>query len=268
MSRNYIRNHLLPDIRKRLNPQIDDALIRLGSVARIDLELLDQLAEKAIKTCVKQTPGGKFELVLSKLCGYDGAVQRRILRHCFRELLSSDQVPDREVVERLIDFIGQEGKNISLPGRLIAKTEAGRLVLYSRAKLKFHHKFELGKKCKLLLPRLTFNGRSDDGSLKELVKAVHSRRITVDWEAVFPPLVVRSIKPGDRFRPLGMSGSKKISDFLIDNKVPEHKRDEIALVCDSKGIIWVTGYQIDDRVKLTLDTRKVLFLEFSQRRKD
>ena len=268
MSRNYIRNHILTDIRKRLNPQIDEALVRLGSVAKIDLDLLDRLAEKAIRQSVRQTPGGKFELVLSNLCTYDGAVIRRVLRHCLKRLSSSNLAPDREVVERVIALIDQEGKKISLPGRLVARNEARKLMLYQRARLKFRQALEPGKVCRLVLPKLTFKGRAVDGSLKDLVRKTHSRRIAIDCEAVVPPLIVRSIEPGDRFRPLGMSGSKKISDFLIDDKVSEHRRDEIALVCDSKGIVWVAGHQIDDRVKLTYDTRKVLFLEFSRRKKD
>lgn len=268
MSRNFIRNNLLRDIRKRLNPQVDEALVRLGELVKIDLNLLDRLAQAATRKCVRLTPGGKFELVLSRLSGYDGAVQRRLIRHCLRQLSPSNLAPEREVVERLIDLIGQDGMKISLPGRLTAKTETGKLFLYLAAKLKFSEAFEPGRRCKIPLPRLTFRARVADGSLVDLVRKARSRRITIDWQAVSPPLVVRSVKPGDRFQPLGMSGSKKISDFLIDTKWPEPKRDEVALVCDRKGIVWVAGHQIDDRVKLTRETRKVLFLEFSRRNQD
>lgn len=268
MSRNFIRNNLLRDIRKRLNPQVDEALVRLGELVKIDLNLLDRLAQAATRKCVRLTPGGKFELVLSRLSGYDGAVQRRLIRHCLRQLSPSNLAPEREVVERLIDLIGQDGMKISLPGRLTAKTETGKLFLYLGAKLKFSEAFEPGRRCKIPLPRLTFRARVADGSLVDLVRKARSRRITIDWQAVSPPLVVRSVKPGDRFQPLGMSGSKKISDFLIDTKWPEPKRDEVALVCDRKGIVWVAGHQIDDRVKLTRETRKVLFLEFSRRNQD
>lgn len=268
MSRNFIRNNLLRDIRKRLNPQVDEALVRLGELVKIDLNLLDRLAQAATRKCVRLTPGGKFELVLSRLSGYDGAVQRRLIRHCLRQLSPSNLAPEREVVERLIDLIGQDGMKISLPGRLTAKTETGKLFLYLGAKLKFSEAFEPGRRCKIPLPRLTFRARVADGSLVDLVRKARSRRITIDWQAVSPPLVVRSVKPGDRFQPLGMSGSKKISDFLIDTKWPEPKRDEVALVCDRKGIVWVAGHQIDDRVKLTRETKKVLFLEFSRRNQD
>lgn len=265
MSRNFIRNKLLKAVRKHLNPQVDNALVRLGDLTRIDLSLIDRLAQEALGRCVRLTPGGKFELVLSRLSRYDGAVQRRLLRHCLRELSPSKMAPDREVVERLLALIGQKGKPVSLPGRLMARLDADKLFLYPRARLKFCQALEPGEICKLSRPRLTFKGRVADGSLNDLVSKPRSRRITIDWQAIAPPLLVRSVKPGDRFRPLGMSGSKKISDFLIDAKVPEPVRDEVALVCDTEGIVWIAGHQIDDRVKLTRKTRKVLSLEFSRK---
>ena len=76
-----------------------------------------------------------------------------------------------------------------------------------------------------------------------------------------PPLVVRPRRPGERFFPLGAPGSKKLSDFLTDEKVDPRERRNIAVLCDQLGPIWVIGYRIDDRVKLTSQTRRVLHLE-------
>ena len=52
-------------------------------------------------------------------------------------------------------------------------------------------------------------------------------------------------------------------DFLIDEKVPRHKRDMLPLVCDGEGIIWVAGVRISDRCRVGGNTRKVLFLKFT-----
>ncbi|MBV6646125.1 MAG: tRNA lysidine(34) synthetase TilS, partial [Cyclobacteriaceae bacterium] len=72
------------------------------------------------------------------------------------------------------------------------------------------------------------------------------------------PLTIRLWKPGDRFVPLGMQGEKKVSDLLVDLKVPiTTKRSVLVLESDGK-ICWVLGYRIDDRFKLTPDTAKVL----------
>jgi len=82
----------------------------------------------------------------------------------------------------------------------------------------------------------------------------------VDFYAVRPPLVVRGRRAGERFFPLGAPGSKKLSDFLTDAKVSPKDRERVAVLCDQLGPIWVIGYRIDDRVKLTGLTRKVLHI--------
>jgi tRNA(Ile)-lysidine synthase len=71
---------------------------------------------------------------------------------------------------------------------------------------------------------------------------------------------VRGRRPGDRFFPLGAPGSKKLSDFLTDNKVAPRERERVAILCDHLGPIWVIGHRIDERVKLTALTERVLHL--------
>jgi tRNA(Ile)-lysidine synthase len=172
------------------------------------------------------------------------------------------------VVERLIELVDQEGKKLSLPERLTALNEAGKLALYRQGRLTFKQNLILGKLGRLQIPRLNFKARVADGGLSSIITQLRSRKVAVDLERVSLPLVVRSLKPGDRFRPLGMAGSKKLSDYLIDAKWPAYLRDEVALVCDQKGIVWVAGLQIEDRVKITSKTKRVLFLEFSRRNQD
>jgi tRNA(Ile)-lysidine synthase len=82
----------------------------------------------------------------------------------------------------------------------------------------------------------------------------------LDCDAIHPPLIVRSRQPGDRFWPLGAPGTRKLSDFLIDAKVGPAARDKVALLCDQLGPVYVIGYRIDERVKLTSNTKKVLHL--------
>ncbi len=83
----------------------------------------------------------------------------------------------------------------------------------------------------------------------------------LDNEKLTFPLMLRKWKKGDYFYPLGMKGKKKISDFLIDNKVPLTDKKNIWLLCSGKDIAWVVGHRIDDRYKITPLTREIFFLE-------
>lgn len=85
----------------------------------------------------------------------------------------------------------------------------------------------------------------------------------VDLEQAGTVLRVRGREPGDRFRPLGMSGSKKLQDFFVDEHVPLEKRDSVPLVTTAAGaIVWVVGMRIDERFKVTPGTSTAIRLQF------
>jgi tRNA(Ile)-lysidine synthase len=78
-------------------------------------------------------------------------------------------------------------------------------------------------------------------------------------------MVLRSWSEGDAFVPLGMKTKKKISDFFVDAKIPIYEKHQIPILETKDGeVVWVCGQRIDDRFKITGDTKRVLKLEFSR----
>jgi tRNA(Ile)-lysidine synthase len=75
------------------------------------------------------------------------------------------------------------------------------------------------------------------------------------------PLVWRTWKAGDYFVPLGMHQEKKLSDFLIDLKIPFNQKADITVLESGGNIIWVVGFRLSDRFKVTPDTKQVLVIE-------
>ena len=71
-------------------------------------------------------------------------------------------------------------------------------------------------------------------------------------------LLLRLWQPGDKFRPLGMNGNQKISDFLINNKVNIFDKDQQAVLTADDQIIWVCGYRIDDSVRIIGSTKNII----------
>jgi tRNA(Ile)-lysidine synthase len=87
----------------------------------------------------------------------------------------------------------------------------------------------------------------------------------LDLQQTGDQLLLRGRQRGDRFQPLGMAGkSKSLNAFLIDAKVPQHIRDRLPLVVSTTDIVWVAGYRIDERAKITERTREVLHLRFAK----
>jgi tRNA(Ile)-lysidine synthase len=78
-------------------------------------------------------------------------------------------------------------------------------------------------------------------------------------------LTVRSRRPGDRLRPLGLGGEKKLQDILVDAKVPARERNAVPLACVGDQIAWVAGHCIDERYAVAPTSRRAIHLTASRR---
>ncbi len=96
----------------------------------------------------------------------------------------------------------------------------------------------------------------------EIVKS--SKIACLDMDTLEFPLLIRKWQQGDYFQPLGMSGFKKLSDFLIDEKIPVHKKENTWLLCSGQKVVWIIGHRIDDRFKITQETRQVFKIEIKK----
>jgi tRNA(Ile)-lysidine synthase len=83
-----------------------------------------------------------------------------------------------------------------------------------------------------------------------------------DLRRIELPLVARSWCEGDRFVPFGLSGSKKVHDIFIDEKVPISRRSRIPIISDGEGIIWIAGIRRGDRARITDQTQTILKITY------
>lgn len=95
-----------------------------------------------------------------------------------------------------------------------------------------------------------------------------SNMAALDYDRISFPVMLRHWKPGDIFRPLGMKGSKKISDFLINSKVSLPDKENIWVLESDKNIAWVVNHRIDDRFRITPQTNQIFLLEYKSTNPD
>ena len=111
----------------------------------------------------------------------------------------------------------------------------------------------------------------NDGKLRVTIKDMPVRQpskersvATLDATAAMFPLTLRPVRAGDRFTPFGMSGSKLVSDYLKDRKVEPLERHQQLVVTNGTGqIVWLVGRTIDERCKITENTKKVIEIKKS-----
>ncbi len=103
---------------------------------------------------------------------------------------------------------------------------------------------------------LTYEQITNDCSF---VMDTSNRVAQLDYEKLTFPLQIRKWQAGDRFHPLGMKGSKLLSDFFVDQKMTNRQKEECyVLVTSDDTIVWVVGRRIDDRYKVTDKTKTIL----------
>ncbi len=93
----------------------------------------------------------------------------------------------------------------------------------------------------------------------------NSNIAAIDAELLSYPLSIRTWQQGDYFYPLGMKTRKKLSDFFIGQKVPLHHKDQVPVLVNGNGdIIWVAGFRVDNRYKITPGTKKISIFELTE----
>lgn len=93
-----------------------------------------------------------------------------------------------------------------------------------------------------------------------LIDKNNRKKAYFDFDKLNLPLLIRPWKTGDKFMPFGMNNFKKISDFLIDEKLSLFEKEDIKVVENKNDIIWVLGYRADNRYKITKSSKKILVL--------
>ena len=98
-------------------------------------------------------------------------------------------------------------------------------------------------------------------SLEEFEMIKSPQVACLDFDLLEFPLLIRKWQQGDYFQPLGMTGFKKVSDFFIDEKLPLHEKENTWIMCSGNKIVWIMGQRIDNRFKVTPQSKQVLKIE-------
>jgi tRNA(Ile)-lysidine synthase len=259
--RNQVRHRALPLLRK-LQPDITAALARLAEVLRAEDEVLSELATSTFHS-LDQGTGENVCFDLEEFRLLPLALQRRVLREGIT-LVKGDLLDlSFERIEAALELSreGTVGSVAELATNLVAELE------YDRLRIGAPRKPARGQ----MLPReLPVPGAVAIPEAGVSIAARPSRATKppaeasvalMDAEQLTGPLIVRSWQPGDRFRPLGMRGSMKLQDLLVNLKVPQAQRSRVLVATSGDRIIWVVGLRLSDEVKVTAKTRRTIRLE-------
>lgn len=251
--RNFIRNNILPLIKENLNPNVEESLFKSSEVFKEVKVLIKNRLDKDFIEFVK-TEKDKIEILLTN----EAEEKIKQLSFIIKDAVSK-QFSEELNFKNINDIVGltnkRIGQKINLPGNITAQKERGVILIrkYETKKSFVSITLKPGDKIKL---------NSKSISIKK-VKNLKNLNFTSDRNIEFisgdkikGSFKIRRWRDGDKFYPIGLKGTKKISDYLTEQKIPNYKKREQLVLTNNNKIVWVLGLRLDGRFKITSNTKK------------
>ncbi|HSL90256.1 MAG TPA: tRNA lysidine(34) synthetase TilS [Ignavibacteriaceae bacterium] len=252
--RNFLRQQIIPLIKERLNPSLDETIFNTSFIFKNFRKFIDDHIPGFLNSAVKS---GKSEIKIDiySLNSFHHSIVsealRKIVLQKWKVILNFDDI------KRILELTKkQSGVKLELPHNLIILKDRVSIII---------RKFRLAEDEKHIISTGTIRLNRGKLSVKRIKKDSvklnsDSNLEYISADEISGNLTIRKWKNGDRFFPLGMKGEKKISDFLIDIKMNRLDKQNQFIITHDEKIIWLIGKRIDDRYRITNKTKKVLQL--------
>ncbi len=253
--RNYLRNEIIPRLKEKFNPSIEETVFRSSEIFRLQNELVLSMS-RDLSTNVFNADSFGLHLEINKLSGIHPALISAMLKQKIEEHFNTEINFDD--TERIIALIkNQRGRKIELNAAIFCYREIGELIFTENKPITKTSviSFKIGETIQVKEKKLSIKPIA-----KNKIFFVNGKEYIDREKITANKFLLRPWQHGDKFIPLGMKGTKKISDFLAEQKISSAKKKEQLVLINGEQIIWVVGLRIDDRIKLNDETRKVLQL--------
>jgi len=254
--RNYLRNEIIPLIQKNINPSFSNSALNTSlNLQKLNSGLTEIVG--VLKAEVKVKPNRSVSIPIEHISKSNASIISYSLKEIIDENFSV-KIESRDLKKIFLLAKKQSGKSEELSEKLIALKERDEITIQKKGSVK-----------KLKQKKTSIGNEAEiDGKIlsiskvkKNEVKIGKTKKIEfISADGLSSTFVVRVWKSGDKFFPIGMQGSKKISDYLNDIKINSFEKKEQLVLENKRNIVWVIGKRLDDRFKVTPNTKKVLKL--------
>ncbi len=278
--RNRVRRIIIPQIEKYCNPKIAVALNRFSDLAGDEEQWINDLTECACERALIRENKSSMVLSCAEMASFHVALQRRIIRKGVMKVKGNLRRIHKNHIDSAIRLIKSlsSPKHLHLPDRIRISTKGNEFhISKEKSALRraeqftvsrtegYDYHYEIWGEGELFIPEIGTKLVFWESAVNEpeVYEKTDGKTARLDLDRIQYPLVIRPFKPGDRFRPLGMAGTRKVNRFFSDRKINPDWRRKCPLVINEDTIVWIAGYRIADSVKTTKDTKRILMIELS-----
>ncbi len=256
-TRNKVRHDLMPRLSRGYNPRIREALVRLSRVAAEEVDFIEGELARRWPGIAAERPGG-ICLEVAALTAMHPALQRHALRRAYSAVAGDPRSLGGSHLDAMMSLLQSEegSRSADLPRGVNARRQYDALLIERPPERPYAP--DLPYTRSVALPQSP-GERVDTliGGWRMIAEAVGQGQpgagdtwqagqfaARLNLAALGPAVTVRNRRPGDRFQPSGMYGTKKLQDFFTDAKILREQRDAVPLVVGERGIAWVVGHRV------------------------
>ncbi len=254
--RNFLRNEIIPLIKSRLNPDLDGAVFNSSEIFReFSKAVEDRIAVYASRA--SDYSGGVLSLKIDEISNIEPELVSHFLKAAleknFGRPASFADVKNLKVLTEK-----ETGTKINLSGGLTAIKDRAEISVYLKNEEPEQPVIKIGRGQSIYLgdSKLTVKQAA---KLPERYSGTRQTEY-ISADGIRGGFTVRRWRAGDKFRPLGLKGEKKVSDFLTEQKIPARKKSGQMVLTYKDTIVWVLGLRLDDRFKVTNNTKRIFEL--------
>ena len=279
-TRNRVRHEVLPGLRAGF-PDVDDYLLGLARNATEALAHVRRTTGPLLDRAAREEKHGVWTVDVAAIEGLDALARHVFFADLLNERMQRECDAGRAHYERLDRMSRRDtrsGRMLSLPG-VAVRREHGSLVFYPGVR----HPDEVARHIPEQVLEVPGHTRVPGAQIDvAVVPRAHGQSVRAAsetpgesgrggassvayfaLESLRRPLVIRSPHSGDRMRPFGMNGHKKLSDIFVDRKIPARERAESLVVSDRNEVVWLVGVATSENTRVGDDSSQVVRITVS-----
>ena len=258
--RNRLRNRVIP-ILKEINPSASTAAARTAATFGQMMDGINGLVDGVLDSCIVSERESEITLAISEMTDYFDTIGYFIIDNALKRI--EEEPPT--VINRQFDDIsklvksGKTGAEISLSKGFRILKDRDNLIIYRSLSQSEEIPVQIGVPAKyndMILETRTTGWNTGSKLPKGADHEVIDFNLITEQK-----LVLGNWKEGDKIRPLGLKGHKKVSDLLTEAKIPLHRKRRYPVLRSGDEILWVCGIRLNDKYKVTDGTKEVLHLK-------
>ncbi len=276
--RNRVRHDLIPRLTSDYNPGLTERLHEMADIFRIEDQWMERELSIIYNKVILEQQRFSISFSIPILVQKEPAVVRRLVRRGYEQINGNTKRLTYKHVEAVRGLLGSchSQKSIDLPRQIRAYCDDQTLVIRrEKESLRRVSPIDYFKKIVSYHYRVT---PPDSVTVEEVGVNLHFTNESIrhpfqdylkndpfsymDAEQLSMPLLIRNHRSSDRFSPLGLGGRQTVAKYLVSRERKRHQRANWPIMESNGKVVWVVGYGIDERVKITEQTKRILKVAF------